>query len=586
MIFKRGLHLRAKSRALQLFSPILLAVVLTGCGGAGGKTIYSEKTKFGYQSFYVRRTDDKGNYVGALTGLDRNGTRILDPIYAFLTFPVTSVNKEEPGYAFGYRDESKKVWEVISLPSGKARATTFTKMTTKSVVHPSGMTQTLMVGMRELPDKRAEFTILDDAGNERSTFFGKEGSTTFRKQGDAIVLDSIDEEGKPFGSIHDKTGLPISPKMMPFFHTNLSVGDRPDQGYFRASRSKEMESFWGYVGNQANVVVGRLPQQSIAGGRIVRPVLDDGSLLAPPKGAIGFLPLVFQPDDPDRIHVHRLWAVVFVGDSGLRYAVGAGLPKFVAERAANNELPIYEDIRVAKYADASTQFAVRPLGTKTFEILHAYDGSILFRDPSRTFATPEETLAAWNVSQEAEKKRAEAEAVKKRVEAAKKLVADLQRENARLRAVVEASISSDGKYYEGLMAIRSVGDKDLWTRFIEKYKNRDNALSNDDLRWAEQKGVEPTLLAAARSHILDYQRRMSEYDAAVAARLARLHRENSERMAEEARWFITDWPSSIGGNSSAGMTYLNKIGYESMVKQNTQAWSGGSNAWGRSWGPK
>lgn len=114
-----------------------------------------------------------------------------------------------------------------------------------------------MVGMRELPDKRAEFTILDDAGNERSTFFGKEGSTTFRKQGDAIVLDSIDEEGKTL-RIHPRqnraSDQPKDDAVLP----HEPLGRRsPRPRLFRVSRSKEMESFWGYVGNQANVVVGR-----------------------------------------------------------------------------------------------------------------------------------------------------------------------------------------------------------------------------------------------------------------------------------------------------------------------------------------
>ncbi|MBP9112531.1 MAG: hypothetical protein KBF88_06955, partial [Polyangiaceae bacterium] len=484
-------------------------------------------------------------------------------------------------------------WDIVPF-EGPIRPTPFSRITYQPVRAPDGTITNLCLGIEDTSEVEKRITLIDRKGIPRSTFFAKVGKTILRPHGQVMVLDSVDEQGNAFSSVHDATGLPITPKMAEFLHSRYAYPSEPEPPLFL--RKSEREGLWTLLGNRSSAVVGRLPESFAKNGmerRIVRPLRDDGKFVTLPKGSIGMMPLALDAYSADNIPAHTHWAVVFVEANGFRFAVGTGDPERVCELAGENKLPVYESLEPlfwrtdrGQETPGMTVYAAKPVGG-AWQLVRASNWTTMlvpFAGESASYGSSLEVREAWIRGVRETRRLAEVKRVAEEVERRKKEAALAELKAAALRQQFEASFQA--KYPGvGIVILHQIGTQEMWTRYIERFQAAD-LLDENDLRVAASKGVSPTLLASARVHVQDHKRRMDEYKAAFAERLARQIKEDAERMREEARWIITDWPSSVGGNSSAGMTYLNKIGYESMVKQNTQAWSSGANPWGQAWGPK
>ncbi|MBZ0153824.1 MAG: hypothetical protein K8J09_20030, partial [Planctomycetes bacterium] len=75
-------------------------------------------------------------------------------------------------------------------------------------------------------------------------------------------------------------------------------------------------------------------------------------------------------------------------------------------------------------------------------------------------------------------------------------------------------------------------------------------------------------------------------EAWAAARAAEARRAELVQQINDAGTNVVRSAAPAASGDAPGTYFLNRIGYDSMVQQNTRAWSNGANPWGHGWGPR
>lgn len=611
---------------------MLMALSLSGCGG--GKVVRFPLVRAWSEPYELTSRSgvelEKDRY-GSLYGVGYDKEEIAPTDYdEIIPFPASK------DLVLGRRHDTHKL-DVILLRSRKILQTDFVEGMLAQNAYA-----TVLFGSRAPDPKtgRQEVVVMDTEGKPWATLYAKKGATRVYLFGQLIVMDSVDDKGIPFSSLHDRHGMPISPRLAPLVHTQREmvgryvspVGTRvrlPARIAIRPGNSGVFDA----PGNQPSIAIGRVPPKTKwdAFDRvIVRPILEDGTLAPIPNGALGFVPLNIAGDYWRNVvgalrhaPMHTQWCVVYPTATGFQFAIGRGGAAEVALQADAGRLPVYDELEFVAGTETVTEFTDerRPAGyvarlVSTGRWVHfdAETGEIVPRGDNfgQGFATGEEARFLRTKEEAEQRAKEEAEArqqalVKAALERARAereraaWEADRPRREAEARARAEvlakeqrraedeliakvqqlphfAAGDRTRRYYMDAQALRwkvsALRSPRVWEVFLTHYGVMDAACLVD----ARAVSVDAAVLAKA-------EQELRALNAAEDARMRTLVRASEPSMWDEMAKAL-DGMSRSSSVSPAGASYLQQVGYENIVKQNTQAWSNGANPWGRSWATK
>jgi len=618
--------------SVRKFAVVLIGVATLGCGGG---TIRRESLVYAWSEPYQLVKREGVNFgndrYGTLYGVSYEKEEIAPTDYDEIT--RFDFSKD---LVLGRRHDSHKL-DVILLRERKVVKTDFVQAMLSQNAYV-----TVLFGARE-PDPRTgrqEIVVMDNRAREWSTLYATKGLTRLYVYGRMIVMDSVDEQGKPFSSLHDRYGTPISPKLLPLVHTQRETLGRyqnyakiPVRLPARIVLRREKNGVFDARGNQPSIAIGKVPEKTRwdAFDRvIVRPILEDGTLAPIPKGALGFIPLNLAGDYWRKVAgavsyapMHTQWCVVYPTETGFQFAVGKGNAAEVALQAEAGALPVYDEL---DFVDPGTfdpaefredrkpaGYAARLVSTGRWVHFDAETGEVVARGDNlgQGYATKEEARllrtaeeARLRAQEEAEarqkaiakaaveraraeRERAAWEADRPRREAeARARAAQAEAQRTRAEDEVLAKVSKlphfpptdpTRRYYMDAQAVRWNVHALRSARVWTEFLTRYGAIDDACIAEARSVGVSAAVLAAAEAELRTLR---EAEDARNRARNPGTGPSPWDEMAKALDGM------SRPGVTPAGSTYLQQIGYENITKQNTQAWSNGANPWGRSWAPK
>lgn len=551
-------------------------------------------------------------HFGDAGGLMRNGKLVVPPDYRNI-YPVDAQDR----LLVGRRIDNQRL-DLLHPEEERVIHTNFDVMSWNFGSH--GLT---LLAMRDgTVSGRKDVVVIDAAGNEFCTLYATPGKTRIHCHGSILAIDSVDENGEAYSSIHDAYGLPISPKLTSLVHTQYVTAGRyhgPGQARYRLPK-RVFPGDWNNVFAPGEVtsciVVGTLPahdDRSFLDRRLLRPIAEDGSLAPLPAGSVGWFPVhldgtLYSTPGKGYHHstysLHTHWAIVYPHGEDYRFAVGKGDFASIASRAELGELPMYDRLVFLDGAESSASdfgtnymeggkpgcYAVRFAATGNWVRIDAETwtptangdnggAGFLSLEEARLGETKEQT-AAREARLLAERLAAAREAEKQRLE-------QLERRRA-FDAYVDglvAKLTDDSPQSEWRNLARMSGRAALWDRYL----SREPAPSAVDIEWAQQAGANASIVYQAQmlrdrnqEQILR-DRRIAEVNAREEASARRRQLEDELRAMPSSN--ASAWSGS-SSDSAPGTYFLDRIGYGAMVEQNTRAWANGANPWGHSWGPR
>ncbi|MCC7397670.1 MAG: hypothetical protein IT455_11460 [Planctomycetes bacterium] len=538
-------------------------------------------------------------------GLMRGDTVLVRPDYVGI-WPIDLSGR----LCTGRRIDDNRL-DLLHTDDGRVVRTDFTAMQWSD--GPHGLT---LLGQRPgAAPGRQDVVVIDPHGNEFCTLYALPGRTRIFCQGAILAIDSHDENGAPYSSVHDAFGTPISTKLAPLVHTQyVTAGNHPSpyQGAYRLPVRvfpPERDQLFAPGSVTSCVVVGTLPEHPDRGGfdrRLLRPLLPDGRLAPVPAGALGWLPVhlddqrhedLVRDRGQELYSLHTHWAIVYPHGDEFRFAVGCGELTALARAAELGTLPVYDRLVFLEGAEAS----MGELGKQYFPggrpgcyvVQDAVTGAWIRMNAETWSPTPNGDNGGAGFLSFEEAKRGEttaqtaarlAQAAAARAAAAREQLERQRRFEAAIDAeVAKLTPTSPSREWRDL-AWRS-GRASIWNSYLS-VETRPRAA---DLAEATRGGAAAGVLYEARrrfdasEEVLARDRREEAW---AAARAAEARRAELVQQINDAGTNVVRSAAPAASGDAPGTYFLNRIGYDSMVQQNTRAWSNGANPWGHGWGPR
>lgn len=462
-------------------------------------------------------------------------------------------------FAYGQR-QGRATWDMIDLPSGAVRETSFTDMDRLEGRDWDHLWDDAIYGMTAPRDDGRRDVSFFDVHGKAVNVVNDVGGTSVRRDrhnggqpvllelvGRVIVLHATADNGAALSRIYDLLGNPLTP-VLPRIEPSW-INDTLRVTEYGAVFARQ----WG-------------PPDE----RRMLPLQEDGTLVPLPPGCAGMVPLtVFAQeyttgDPPETEGWHSGWALVFPReDGGFDYAVGLGTASRVVANLST--LTWVADLRlVARAPDEKkdrahfARMAWRRAGSDAWELINMVD---LLPDPVRTYASFEAAKADYSVVQ-GELQRAYEE----------KRARELAELQARLRAEAPAKfercLAAGDKLGAREQLLILEPDPERWTLFVTRL-----GIGNDDEGdFALLHGASEAAVAKARYEL---QKLRDEHETWLNAR-------DTEPMNDWENFWLGKPIGPIGGAGSYDTASIYQMAehVHEVERQNQREWLRGAQSWG------